>query len=372
MPEPETETARARATHIQVAINFDTTGSMAPCTADLKRNVGTFLSEISAHFSPLVLETRLSASGDYEDADYEGGYVFKNQDSWTSAADSCRFLTSIAPTCGYDIPEAYEVAFDAIASYEWNPAAAKALIFIGDAMPHGPKYLLNARGLDWKQSVATLVRKGVTIYGVQCLKSNGDKSGATDFWKELVEISGGRYLCLDQLQNAKEFIYTIIAHVSQCPLKSGEASTQHVLRNAAAQLARSSGSPSHASDARDEVGGRFQIFRIFEDCTIREFVISMDIQYLPGKGFYEVDARETIGKTKEVLIFSDQISNASRVIRNEEARRILSLPPPDSADATLACRDIPEEYKRNVYVQSTSYSRNLHKDSNFLYETLDS
>jgi len=52
---------------MQVALHFDSTGSMYPALAELKRNVKGFLEELERRFGSR-LRVRISASGDYQDA----------------------------------------------------------------------------------------------------------------------------------------------------------------------------------------------------------------------------------------------------------------------------------------------------------------
>jgi len=49
-------------------------------------------------------------------------------------ATSCRFLTTLGRTDGFDYVEAYELALHRIAAYEWSSEATKVLMFIGDAI----------------------------------------------------------------------------------------------------------------------------------------------------------------------------------------------------------------------------------------------
>ena len=371
-PEPQiTNEEEALPKNLQVAINFDTTGSMAPCIAELKKNVTSFLAEIASQFSDVTLKTRVSANGDYQDADEHGGYVFTCQEQWTSTSRSCEFLQNVGPTCGFDVPEAYEVALDRIARYDWDPLAAKALIFIGDAMPHPPSYVLNREKLDWKSGVEMLVGKGVSLYCVQCLKSNGDRTGATAFWKEFAEISGGQHLCLDQLRNAEKFILVILLHLSQRPLLESRLTSCGALRIAHSQLfgATLDGVSVHspASPPGRPDDGRFQSFHVTSACSIKEFVVGLGIQFAPGKGFYELSKGEKIAKNKEVLIFLDE-GGATRVTQNSDARVLLGLPSPGASDSQLTLAAIPLQYRGKVYIQSTSYNRKLIAGTNFLYE----
>jgi hypothetical protein len=118
-----------------------------------------FLAEVAHRFSDIALRTRVSANGDYQDAGTPGSYLFASQEERTSSSRSCEFLRHLGPTCGYDFAEAYGAALRRISQYDRGPLAAKALVFIGDVLPHPPAYILNAENLDWKVAVRALFCK---------------------------------------------------------------------------------------------------------------------------------------------------------------------------------------------------------------------
>ena len=54
----------------------------------------------------------------------------------------------------------------------WRENSAKALIVIGDALPHQAAY--TDRDISWREELATLTDMGVKVYGVQVMR--GTKS----------------------------------------------------------------------------------------------------------------------------------------------------------------------------------------------------
>ena len=72
-------------------------------------------------------------------------------------------------------------------------------MFIGDAMPHTPEYILNREGLDWREPVRLLAVKGVSCHAVQRLRHIGDRMGSSAFWREFAAASGRQLLQLLQL-----------------------------------------------------------------------------------------------------------------------------------------------------------------------------
>jgi hypothetical protein len=362
---------------LQVALHFDSTGSMMPCIAEMKRNVSSFLSELSFRFSDIVIRTRVSANGDYQDNDVAGSYLFRGQDTWTSTSASCDFLLSIGPTHGYDFAEAYEYALTEISHYSWMAEAAKALIFIGDAVPHSPGYILNTGNLDWKDAVGTLVKKGVVCYGVQCLEHAGYDHGASAFWASFADLSGGRHLHLDQLRDAKATIVAILAYISQRSLLgSQDGGNDSAALRVAEQLRR--GPDPDAGGGRGVVrpisvgdgvapASRFQSFLVENVCSVREFVGAMGITFTPGRGYYELSKSEKLASTKDVVVREvDARSGGFVVLEGNSARRRLGLPVGGARDVRISIRDVPDHCK--VFVQSTSYNRRLMARTEFLYE----
>src|SRR5262249_16673112 len=105
------------------------------------------------------------AHGDYCDAG--STYVTKHL-SLTSDVDAiCRFVEEAGPTGGGDAPERYELGLHEARSQPWSAAATKALVLIGDDLPHPAAQ--NPQRLDWRQEAEALGKAGVVIYAVQAL-----------------------------------------------------------------------------------------------------------------------------------------------------------------------------------------------------------
>jgi len=66
----------------------------------------------------------------------------------------------------------------------WREDSAKALVMIGDEVPHAPWY--TTEKINWWEEMAALVNIGVKIYGVRALNSNH----SIPFYEELSERSG--------------------------------------------------------------------------------------------------------------------------------------------------------------------------------------
>jgi len=173
-------------TGIDVAFSFDTTGSMYPCLEEVRSK----LQAITARLLKDIPNIRLAfiAHGDFCDQDQS--YVLKAMDFSTDPQALNAFVRDVAKTGGGDAPEAYELVLRDALSLSWDPNHSKALIVIGDELPHPASYTDQA--IFWKDSVNDLVNAGVAVYGVQALNN----AHATPFYSEISSASGGFHLHL--------------------------------------------------------------------------------------------------------------------------------------------------------------------------------
>jgi len=132
------------------------------------------------------------AHGDY--CDEKIYYLLKKLDFTTKVADIEQFVSddNITGTGGGDPEEAYEYALNQAQTFTWTPNYKRALVIIGDDVPHTKEK--SAKKLDWRAETNKLVKMGVKIYSIQCL----DRDYATNFYKELADLSGGAHFKLDE------------------------------------------------------------------------------------------------------------------------------------------------------------------------------
>jgi len=96
----------------------------------------------------------------------------------------CNFVNSVSSTSGGDAPEAYELVLRDSKKLSWSEKASKALVMIGDEVPHCPSYTTSK--INWFDELDALSDMGVKIYGVRALHSNH----SIPFYEELSERSG--------------------------------------------------------------------------------------------------------------------------------------------------------------------------------------
>jgi len=103
---------------------------------------------------------------------------------------------------------------------------------------------------------------------------------------------------------------------------------------------------------------RFKILQVPKKCTIKQFVLSNNLEFKCGRGFYEFTKPEIISHRKEVVLVE---KSSGRMFTGRDACRMIG--------AGSGIRIPPTAFKTwRVFVQSTSYGRCLVANTGFLYE----
>lgn len=135
-----------------------------------------------------------------------------------------KFAQEVPKTGGGDLPEAYEFVLREVRNLSWDPNHSRALIMIGDEIPHARSYttehisfsisfifyffiifanfffrnmfiiviFFDCEYIFWKDELKKLVEMGIVVYGVQALNS----AAATPFYSEIATQTGGFHLRL--------------------------------------------------------------------------------------------------------------------------------------------------------------------------------
>lgn len=346
---------------VEVVFSFDTTGSMYPCLAQVRKKLNATVSRLMKEIPGMRIG--IIAHGDYCD---EGStYVTKSLDLTDDLGAIMRFVERVGPTGGGDAPECYELVLHQARALSWTPGYSKALVLIGDDVPHPPSQ--NPRKLDWRTEVDTLGKLGIPVYGVQAL----NRRHATPFYKELAEKSGGFHLSLDQFAYITDMLLAICyKQSSDVKLQAYEAEVVKEGRLSRGlnnmfntMLKRATTSVFGEADLRSVPPGRFQVLDVDGDTPIKDFVLENGLKFKTGRGFYEFTKTETIQGRKEVVLMDRKTGD---LFSGERAREMLGLPPGE----TVRIRPANLE-KYVVFVQSTSANRKLLGGSRFLYEIED-
>ena len=380
-----------------VAFSFDTTGSMAACIGQVRRQV----QEVATQLLDKIPGMRISiiAHGDY--CDEKTSYLMKFVDFTSDKAKIIDFVTKVGTTGGGDAPEAYEYVLREAQKLSWDSEKCRALVMIGDDVPHPADK--NPYNIDWRKEVKELVSMGVNIYSIQCL--NRGYGPTKTFWRQMATMSNGYHLYLDQFNSITQMMTAIcykqvgqealeqyqdrltnhlggmtIAMKQMFDVMLGKKKIEDVEEEndrrydwRDAHHAEPKHKKIHKRDGGEEVdlkGGadlkpcrpaRFQICNVDKDGAIKQFAIENGLEFKVGRGFYEFTTPEVISKKKEVVL---QKKDTGEIFEGAAARKMLGLD-----DYNEKGRIAPTKFKEyRVFVQSTSYNRKLEGGTMFLYE----
>ncbi|NBS41796.1 VWA domain-containing protein [bacterium] len=349
---------------VDICISFDTTGSMYPCLTQVRRQVVTLARRLFKDVPNLRIA--IIAHGDYQDAGTT--YVTKTFDFSSDEAAICRFVENVGPTNGYDTPECYETVLHEARALQWRAGTEKALVVIGDDVPHESSYPLNKKKIDWRNELALLLEASIHVYGVHAMP--GTRRHSRHFYEEIARVTGGYYLTLDQFAAINDIICAIC-------YKASDPETLVAFREEVRRGKRMDRNMSQVfqtlTGEREEVigrtgltpvpAGRFQVLRVDKDIDIKGFVLAQGMAFKKGRGFYQFTKAETIQGYKEVVL-RDKVTGD--MYSGDEARSMIGLPV--GANTRIRPADL-EAF--DVFVQSTSVNRKLIGGSGFLYEVED-
>lgn len=388
-----------------IVISFDTTGSMYPCLAEVRRNVTSMTERLFREIPSL--RVAIIAHGDYCDNDK----VLTQLDFTTDQSKIKKFIEDAPSTYGGDYPECYELVLQTTKSLSWRlDATMKSLILIGDAPPHEKNE--NPTKIDWRFEAECLKNRNIQVFSVQCL--NSGNSEAFNFYSEVSEITNGYHVFLDQFSYIKDMIQAIcFKQYDQDRLEKFEEEVQKgtggmsqamrlmfdtMLGKKTREQVReemnparfreryfsssrtSSGSTSSGhrycggstsaapslereAELRPSPPSRFQVFNVDEDINIKDFCNKMGITFKTGRGFYEFIKPEIIQKKKEIILM-DKVTK--ELYEGEAARSIAGIGP-NEENARIKPGKL-EKYR--MFIQSTSVNRKLIGGNGFLYEVV--
>lgn len=348
-------------TSVEVVFSFDTTGSMYPCLTQVRRNVKSTVTRLYEEIPGIRIG--IIAHGDY--CDRNSTYVTRHLPLTDDVDAICKFVENVGPTGGGDAPECYELVLSEALTQPWTDEATKALVLIGDDVPHPPAQ--NPGRLDWRNEAKALAENGITVYAVQAL----NRSHAKRFYEELARLGGGYHVPLDQFSFVTDMVMAV------CYRQSGEEQLQRYEEEVKTQgrmnrglnrifstmLGRAATTTFSETDLNAVAPGRFQVLDVDDDAAIKAFVEANGLTFKTGRGFYEFTKTETIQGHKEIILM-DRASGD--FFEGEKARELLGLP----LGETVRIRPTDLE-KYAVFVQSTSVNRLLKAGTRFLYEVED-
>ena len=354
---------------VEVVFSFDTTGSMYACLAEVRRGIKEAIRRLKREVPGIRLA--IIAHGDYCDTDT---YVTKIQNFTEDEDTLCRFVSTVSATGGGDADECYELVLrETVTRLQWTPGSVRSLVMIGDCNPHGPKYPLNRQKIDWRTECATLRQEAIRVYAVQAL----NRKEATAFYRDLASLTDGFHLRLDQFSSIVAFMLAICFREEGGDTLDtyeeevrGEKGMNREIHRLFDTLQGRAAAPGAGGDKEwrpetDRADGlvpinpsRFQVLHVPNKCSIKQFVLDNSLLFKTGRGFYEFTKPEVISHKKEVVLLD---RGTGDMFTGQEACDLIG--------AGGAARVAPAALEKwRVFVQSTSYNRQLMADTGFLYE----
>ena len=363
---------------IDVCFSFDTTGSMYPCLAQVKRTVQKTIKTLFKDIDDLRIA--IIAHGDY--CDDNDPYITKIQDFCDKDDQNVLidFIKDVERTWGGDAPECYElVLHEARTQLNWKSGRSKVLVMIGDDVPHDQNYPLNTKHIDWKNELGLLNEANVNVYGVHCMP--GIRKRSKSFYEELAKSSGGFYLSLEQFNSVVELIMAVCykqdsdeqfnQYVESINPSRAMKKNLRILGYAFAAMEEAEEGKTYAfeEDGLEPVeAGRFQVMTLDDDMPIKKFVQDQGIDFKVGRGFYELTKTVDVQAYKELLLVDKESGD---IFTGPQVRNLLEMPEQEEGNREkFKLRPVNlKEYK--VFVQSTSHNRKLLAGTDFMYEVED-
>ncbi len=191
---------------VDLSLMFDTTGSMYRYL----KTVRAKLRQIAADVAVSHRNGRIGviAFGDYCDA--KRTYVVDHHPLTDDVDAIQRYVKKVRRTRGGDIPEAVEEALHTATGLDWRDHCPRVAVLVGDAPPHGVEDSRSKceNGHFYIKEAHALHHQQVVVYTVQC----GNYAPTTTAFKKIAEITGGRHLPLERIDDLPEIIVAACKH----------------------------------------------------------------------------------------------------------------------------------------------------------------
>jgi hypothetical protein len=390
-----------------IAFSFDTTGSMYPCLAEVRRNLAAMVRRLFEDIPRLRIA--VIAHGDY--CDIRSSYLMKHVDFTRNEQALVDFVRDVGSTGGGDAPEAYEYVLRESKRLAWQANTMRALVMIGDAEPHERNYSgrpADIGAIHWPDEAESLFRDhGVSIFAIQCL-DYGNVS-ARRFYADMARMTNGYHLKLNQFSSMKDVLLAVCykqvgdegvqnlenellatnggmsknlrqifdTMLGRAPAAGGGAASEareeeeeewraggagggRPAPAASSAVGADAAAPAPATEIEACNGAKFQVLSVDADTSIKEFVTRMGLAFKVGRGFYEFTKAETISDAKEIVLMNRA---TGELFEGAGARTLAGIG--GAGGRKVALR---ENGTYRIFIQSTSANRKLIGGTGFLYE----
>jgi hypothetical protein len=194
---------------IEVALSFDTTGSMYKYLDRVRSTLAEIVTTVSdmARRHHETVRLGVLAHGDYCDkSTYITKYVpLTDLRQHKKLVD---FITDVQSTGGGDGPECYELALHKIRrKMGWTPGSRRILVMIGDDDPHEVGYSCNGEKctVDWRDEIEHFRRMHIHTFAVEAIDPRSSSSGR-EFWQTLAKKTRGSHVRMTELDSLSQLV----------------------------------------------------------------------------------------------------------------------------------------------------------------------
>ncbi len=385
---------------MELLFSLDTTGSMYSLLVALRRRLGDMIRQLKQRYPNL--HVGFIAHGD--DAAYNENYSTKSIDLTGDVGRVIEFIQTCGDTKGGGPHANYEVVLKEARGFSWTADATKALIIIGDEVPHAvgqqlPSRKPNQRNeIDYKNELRLLQSNlKIPVYGIHCLP--GIRRGSERFYRsDLAASTGGTYLTMDQLDLVPDLIELLCRRTADIAEGgTGQVDEFEVELTGRAggkldrnrrnwfQTIRTPGGGKVSVDAGDleaVPGGKYQLYNIFTDEGVQDFCANRGLTFQKGRLFQRVDAsrKDCEVQASKIIILRHTVTGD--LFSGDAARKRLGLPDGQSAELKYISDGVykiriggssgtwgpvpSSEYE--VFAQSKSHNRGLKVGQEVLYD----
>ena len=360
---------------VDICFSFDMTLSMTPSIYQVRVELDRLLDKLSLELQDL--KVAIITHGDYDSSNYLTRHL-----DFTSDIKAIREFILKVDTAGinsWNDGEAYEEVLYLAKTLNWRKDAKRALVVIGDDIPHLPTYRHNTKGLDWRKELTDLWNMEISTYGLQ--SPTLDTNRSKFFYSELVKNSLNN--CIIPLNQFSYIVDIMISFVYKQYGSEKLEEFENTMRNEnrynrnmeivmnnllnrddkneMSFVNNTINSDVSAADLTEISATRFQVLTVMVDKSIKDFVNETGAIFKAGKGFYELTKAESVSPKKEIIL---QHINSGIFYSGRQARSLLGL---DTINTKkIKPSDIPDGYI--TFIQSTSYNRKLIGNTKFLYD----
>jgi len=201
-PEMLSFVARAGAGEIDLVFLVDETGSMGAYIEEVKQRLLEIIEAIRR--APLCRSLRLGIVSYRDHPPQDRSFASRVVPLTDDIASIKKGVERMQASGGGDGPESVTDGLYDLVRLDWRPRAARVVVWVGDAPPHGVEPSGDAFpngcpcGHHWYAQAENAREMGIVIHAVGCLPALREYRGAEDVFKTVASTARGHYLPLTQ------------------------------------------------------------------------------------------------------------------------------------------------------------------------------